>query len=99
MNAYLSIGRTMHAIIYGRASCFFLPCVWYTFYRLGHVNVSIMQASLEEWIEAGGPTMDDKPAQVPRATNIATKYNTKKRQLQYSNQVKLYDQPLYGVDL
>jgi hypothetical protein len=41
--------------------------------------VSIMQASLEEWIEAGGPIVDDTHAQVPQATEIVTKYNTKKK--------------------
>jgi hypothetical protein len=32
-------------------------------YSLGIVNSSIMQAYLEEWIEAGAPIVDDKTAQ------------------------------------
>jgi len=42
-------------ILYGRQGSWFLPRVWFTFYALGYERVSILQASLEEWIAGGGP--------------------------------------------
>ena len=43
-------------IVYGQAGCAFLPRVWFTFrHVMGHERVYLMQASLQEWMEHGGP--------------------------------------------
>lgn len=42
-------------IVYGGSGCAFLPRVWFTLrHVMGHVNVRLMQGSIQEWIEAGG---------------------------------------------
>lgn len=43
-------------VIYGRNGCHFLPRVWFTFKQvMKHDHVHIMNGTLEEWIELGGP--------------------------------------------
>lgn len=52
-------------IVYGRAGCAFLPRIWFTFRQvMGHCNASLMQGSLEDWVQAGGP-VDTEPLKVP----------------------------------
>jgi thiosulfate/3-mercaptopyruvate sulfurtransferase len=55
-----NICETDHVIIYGRDGAPFTPRVWFTWKQaMGHKGpVSLMQASLEEWIAAGGPVED-----------------------------------------
>ncbi len=47
-------------IIYGRRGCFFTPRVWYILKTFGHSKVGLLQGSLEDWVEAGGP-VDTRP--------------------------------------
>ena len=56
-------------VVYAREGCYFAPRVWFTFSQLGHAPVSVMQASLEEWIEHGGP-IDTEPVSVARTSDF-----------------------------
>lgn len=42
-------------ILYGTEGCFSLARTFYTFRAMGHKRVQIMQGSLKDWIDAGGP--------------------------------------------
>eukprot|EP00977_Amphora_coffeiformis_P018510 scaffold6555_cov182-Amphora_coffeaeformis.AAC.10 len=44
-----------HVILYGKAGAVFVPRVWFMFSLFGHANTSLMQGTLEDWIEMGGP--------------------------------------------
>jgi thiosulfate/3-mercaptopyruvate sulfurtransferase len=61
-----------HVIIYGREGSAFTPRVWFTWkHAMGHAGqVSLMQASLEEWMAAGGPVDDEQGASVLRAQDL-----------------------------
>jgi len=54
MDAF-DIQNSDHVIVYGRHGAPFTPRIWFTFRSLGHEKVSLMQASMEDWMEAGGP--------------------------------------------
>ena len=64
-------------IIYGSAGCAFLPRVWFTFrHVMGHPRVYLMQGSLQEWMERGGPVevtplVLDRDEEDPGATTTA----------------------------
>jgi len=67
-------------ILYGRQGSWFLPRVWFTFYALGYERVSILQASLEEWMAGSQPVVQAKDLVVravprylyPQARYVAT---------------------------
>jgi thiosulfate/3-mercaptopyruvate sulfurtransferase len=42
-----------HVILYGQKGSWFLPRIWFTFRSLGHTQVSILEADLNEWIDRG----------------------------------------------
>jgi len=67
----MAIRETDHVVIIGRGDSRFTPRVWFTFRAMGHARgaVSLMQASLEEWITAGGPVESDA-AVVMRAKDL-----------------------------
>jgi len=44
-----------NVILYGTEGCFSLARTLYTFKSMGHKKVHIMQGSLKDWIDAGGP--------------------------------------------
>jgi thiosulfate/3-mercaptopyruvate sulfurtransferase len=56
----MGIEKETQVIIYGRRGCWFTPRIWYMFKTYGYSNVGLMQASLEDWVEAGGP-IDSEP--------------------------------------
>jgi thiosulfate/3-mercaptopyruvate sulfurtransferase len=66
------IRETDHVIIYGREGSSFTPRVWFTWkHAMGHAGqVSLMQASMEEWIAAGGPVDNEQGASVLRAQDL-----------------------------
>ena len=86
-----------HVIIYGRAGCSFLPRVWFTFrHVMGHSSVSLMQGSLEDWKEAGGP-VDSEPlldTAIPKAKDLDLE---RPRTMQY--QVQSYNENQVVIDL
>jgi len=87
-----------HVIIYGRAGCSFLPRVWFTFrHVMGHTPVSLMQGSLEDWKEAGGP-VDSEPlldTAIPKAKDLDLEQRP--RTMQY--QVQSYNANAVVIDL
>jgi thiosulfate/3-mercaptopyruvate sulfurtransferase len=66
------IRETDHVIIYGREGSSFTPRVWFTWkHAMGHAGqVSLMQASLEEWMAAGGPVDNEQGMSVLRAQDL-----------------------------
>jgi thiosulfate/3-mercaptopyruvate sulfurtransferase len=46
-------------IIYGRKGSLFAPRTWYLFRTFGHDRVGLMQGSLEDWVDHGGPVDTD----------------------------------------
>ena len=60
--------QNKHLIVYGKEGASFTPRVWFTLQRL-YPRVSLMQASFEEWMAAGGP-VDTEPVQVVRAADL-----------------------------
>eukprot|EP00980_Cylindrotheca_fusiformis_P005952 scaffold1262_cov106-Cylindrotheca_fusiformis.AAC.9 len=46
--------------VYGRRGCWFTPRIWYMFKTYGQSKVGLMQGSLEDWIDLGGP-VDSTP--------------------------------------
>jgi thiosulfate/3-mercaptopyruvate sulfurtransferase len=56
----MGIEKDDQVIVYGREGCLFTPRTWYLFKTYGHEKVGLMQGSLEEWIQAGGP-VDEEP--------------------------------------
>lgn len=56
----MGITKDDQVIIYGRKGCWWTPRAWYLFKTYGQDNVGLMQGSLEEWIEMGGP-VDEEP--------------------------------------
>jgi thiosulfate/3-mercaptopyruvate sulfurtransferase len=55
--------------VYAKDGALFTPRTWFLFRHFGHVHVSLLQGSLEEWIDAGGP-IDTEPTTVPLAKDI-----------------------------
>ena len=68
MDAF-NITNTDHVIVYGKNGALFTPRTWFLFKHFGHINVSLMQGSLEEWIAAGG-AIETTPITVPFAKDI-----------------------------
>lgn len=66
-----NIEESDHLIVYGREGSFFAPRVWFTLKLLGHTNVSIMQGSLEEWIEKGGSVDLEPKDTLPSAIDLS----------------------------
>lgn len=58
MMTQLGIESNETVILYASSpTCFFLPRVWFTFRHLfGHHNTFLLRGTLEDWMEAGGPT-------------------------------------------
>jgi thiosulfate/3-mercaptopyruvate sulfurtransferase len=56
-------------IVYAREGSIFTPRTWFLFRSMGHGNVQLMQGSLEDWMEAGGP-VDTESTAVPRAKDL-----------------------------
>ena len=56
----MNITKDTQVILYGRRGSLFLPRIWYMFKTYGQTNVGLMQGSLEDWVEAGGP-LDIEP--------------------------------------
>lgn len=56
----LQIQPEDHIVVYGHEGARFLPRVWFTFKNMGHEKVSILQASCEDWVSAGGPVDEEK---------------------------------------
>lgn len=57
-----------HLILYGQKGSWFLPRVWFTFRSLGHEQVSILEADLDEWMEQGGAVERQYAATIQRDT-------------------------------
>ena len=55
--------------MYAKDGALFTPRTWFLFRHMGHKKTSLLQGSLEEWIEAGGP-IDTEPTTVPYAKDI-----------------------------
>jgi thiosulfate/3-mercaptopyruvate sulfurtransferase len=67
-----------HVIIYGRQNAPFLARIWFTFRILmGHERVSLMQGSLEEWIQQGGTIETHFHTTTPIVTDAHTKTPTR----------------------
>lgn len=66
-----------HVMVYGKDGALFTPRTWFLFKHFGHENVSLMQGSLEEWMEAGGP-IDTSPTTVPTALQILAEAKSKR---------------------
>lgn len=64
-----NITNTNHVIVYGSEGAYFTSRTWFLFQHFGHSNVSLMQGSLQEWMEKGGP-VDTDPVTVPRAKDV-----------------------------
>ena len=75
-----------HVIVYGRHGCYFTPRVWFTLQREVD-RVSLMQASLEEWIDRGGP-VESTPVSVVRAIDLEVQNDRDEKQ-DYENIVDL----------
>ena len=58
-----------HVVIYGCEGTIFTPRTWFLFRTMGHENVHLMQGSLQDWIQAGGP-VDYNPTTVPKLYDI-----------------------------
>ncbi|CAB9503455.1 mercaptopyruvate sulfurtransferase [Seminavis robusta] len=56
-------------IVYAKEGSIFTPRTWFLFRSMGHDSVQLMQGSLEDWVQAGGP-VDKEPTRVPRAKDI-----------------------------
>ena len=63
--------------MYAKDGALFTPRTWFLFRHYGHKNVRLLQGSLEEWIEAGGP-IDTEPTTVPYAKDILAASTTNK---------------------
>jgi len=69
MDAF-TISNHDHIIVYGRnKDVIFTPRTWFLFRTMGHESVHLMQGSLEDWKQAGGP-VDTDPVIVPNARDI-----------------------------
>jgi len=58
MDAF-EIGNSDRVIVYARRGSIFTPRTWFLFRTMGHENVQLMQGSLEDWVDAGGPIDED----------------------------------------
>lgn len=56
----MGIQRDDQVVVYGRRGCWFTPRIWYMLKTYGQSNAGLMQGSLEDWIDAGGP-IDSAP--------------------------------------
>jgi thiosulfate/3-mercaptopyruvate sulfurtransferase len=56
----MGISQDDQVIVYARQGCWFTPRTWYLLKTYGQEKVGLMQGSLEDWMEAGGPT-DEEP--------------------------------------
>ena len=70
MDAF-GISHQDHIVIYGRRGSIFTPRTWFLFRSMGHEKVSLMQGSLEDWMDAGG-MVDTDTTHVPSARDIWT---------------------------
>ena len=81
MDAF-DISNDDHVVVYGNEGCVFTPRTWFLFQQSGHdqSRLSLMQGSMEEWIERGGP-VEEGPANVPKADEFdltkPTKYQAR----------------------
>jgi thiosulfate/3-mercaptopyruvate sulfurtransferase len=66
------ITKSDHVVVYGRNGSVFTPRTWFLFRSMGHVRVSLMQGSLEDWQDAGGPVEEGRKT-VPHAAEILAK--------------------------
>lgn len=64
--------------MYAKDGAVFTPRTWFLFRHFGHARVSLLQGSLEEWIDAGGP-VDTEPTTVPWARDIVAASTTGNR--------------------
>jgi thiosulfate/3-mercaptopyruvate sulfurtransferase len=87
-----------HVIIYGRDGCAFLPRIWFTFrHVMGHERVSLMQGSLNDWMEAGGPVDTERlTVPIPRAKDLDLTRNAS-YQATYKNDVILDLQEMKAI--
>jgi thiosulfate/3-mercaptopyruvate sulfurtransferase len=70
----MGIQKDAQLVVYGRRGCLFTPRIWYMFKTYGQSNVGLMQGSLEDWIDIGGP-IDSTPME---EDNIWAKYLVQK---------------------
>ena len=66
------IRNDQHVIVYGQSSdCPFTHRALVTFHAMGHdkERIHLLQGSMEDWIQAGGP-VDTEPVTVPRAADL-----------------------------
>jgi thiosulfate/3-mercaptopyruvate sulfurtransferase len=61
-----------HVILYGQKGSWFLPRVWFTFRSLGHTQVSILEAGLNEWMQGGG-VVETHPVTTVRRDELKVK--------------------------
>jgi thiosulfate/3-mercaptopyruvate sulfurtransferase len=81
------IQNDSHVVVYGKEGALFTPRTWFMFKHFGHGNVSLMQASLEEWMDAGG-AVDTNRVQVPYAKDILLKAKSKRPSYQCSTTIR-----------
>jgi thiosulfate/3-mercaptopyruvate sulfurtransferase len=83
MDAF-NITNDDHVIVYAKQGALFTPRTWFLFRHFGHVNVSLMQGSLEEWIAKGG-RIDTQPTTVPTALSILAEAKSRRPLYQCNN--------------
>lgn len=77
----MGITKDDQVIVYARKGCWFTPRTWYLFKTYGQENVGLMQGSLEDWIELGGPVDDQAMGYDLWAKDIVTKVAETKYQV------------------
>jgi len=81
MDAF-EISNDDHVIVYGKEGAVFTARTWFLFQQCGHdqSKLHLMQGSMEEWIERGGP-VEEKPTTVINADELdlakPTKYQAR----------------------
>lgn len=79
-----------HVIIYAKEGALFTPRAYFMFQHFGHAHVSLMQGSLEEWIQQGGP-VDTEPTTVPTALSILAAAKSRRPDYQCKTQNNVVD--------
>jgi thiosulfate/3-mercaptopyruvate sulfurtransferase len=70
----MNITNQHHVILYAQEKCPFVHRAWYTFWSMGHDmdKVHVLQGSLQDWINAGGP-IDTEPVTAVCAEDLPWK--------------------------
>ena len=63
------IANEQPVIVYGQAGCPYIHRSWLQMRTMGHDKTKVLQGSLQDWIDRGGP-IEEGPATILRAENL-----------------------------